>query len=42
MEMQSKYQNPNMTLSLSYLLNVTIIIRFSEDQVISGVSCKAS
>jgi len=31
-----------MTLSLSYLVNVTIIIRFSEAHVMSGVSYKAS
>ena len=40
--MQSEFQNRSLTLSLSYLVNVTIIIRFSEAHVMSGVSYKAS
>ena len=40
--MQSKLKNPHFTLNLSDPVNITIIFRFSEAHVMSGVSYKAS
>jgi len=42
MKMQSKFQNPSLTLGLSDPVNVTIIFRFCEARVMSGISYKAS